>query len=324
MHYFYIMKNGEHAMDKKKCFVIMPFSKTTEEHDEKYWTTFFATIKEVMEELGYDCTRSEVGPYNLLTNIIVNIDCSDIVIAVLTDFNPNVWYELGIRHTLKTGTIMLLQEGQNPPFDIGNYGIIFYEYSSQLHKYFKEEIRKYLAKYNDTTCDSPVIRTLGKTTINNDVESQLKDMKNLLSTIFDEIVKSGQENRNRIKRKDGVRANSVLWVDDYPINNELVINFLRSKNIHVDIAISTVQGLDYFKQNEYDVIITDMGRGMERDAGIKLIRKLKSMDCRIPIIVYTSKDAIRQYGEDAQSLGAYKVINGTVNIISTLSEILEL
>lgn len=311
-------------MDKKKCFVIMPFSKTIEEHDEKYWTTFFATIKEVMEELGYDCTRSEVGPYNLLTNIIMNIDCSDIVIAVLTDFNPNVWYELGIRHTLKTGTIMLLQEGQKPPFDIGNYGIIIYEYSSQLHKFFKEEIGKYLAKYNDTTCDSPVIRTLRSTIVHNDVENQLKDMKKLLSTILDEIAQSGKENGNNIKRKGSVKTNSVLWVDDYPINNELVINFLRNKNIHVDIAISTEQGLDYFKQNEYDVIITDMGRGMESDAGIKLIKELNSMNCRIPIIVYASYNAISQYGDYAKDLGAYRVTNGTVNIISTLSELLDL
>lgn len=37
-------------MDKKKCFVIMPFSKTTEEHDEAYWTEFFDTIQKIMEE----------------------------------------------------------------------------------------------------------------------------------------------------------------------------------------------------------------------------------------------------------------------------------
>ena len=26
---------------EKKCFVVMPFSKTTEDHDEKYWENFF-------------------------------------------------------------------------------------------------------------------------------------------------------------------------------------------------------------------------------------------------------------------------------------------
>lgn len=43
-------KIQEDKMDKKKCFVIMPFSKTTEEHDEAYWTEFFDTIQKIMEE----------------------------------------------------------------------------------------------------------------------------------------------------------------------------------------------------------------------------------------------------------------------------------
>lgn len=78
-----------------------------------------------MEENGFTCIRSEVGPYKLFANIVENIDKSDIVVSVLTDFNANVWYELGIRHTLHIGTLMLLQEGQNPPFDIKDFGIVF-------------------------------------------------------------------------------------------------------------------------------------------------------------------------------------------------------
>lgn len=306
-------------MDRKKCFVIMPFSKTTDKHDEEYWNTFFDTIKEVMDELGYDCNRSEVGPYKLFTNIISNINSSNIVVAVLTDFNPNVWYELGIRHTLKTGTIMLLQEGQKPPFDIGDYGIIFYKDSIRPDKYIKQEINKYLDKFNGDTCDSPVIHFLGNNTVKNNLEQKLEGMELLLRKIIKEL-----PNNNHIKSMGGIRQNRILWVDDYPINNELVINYLENKNIHVDIAISTEQGLDYFKQNGYDVIITDMGRGTEQDAGITLIKKLNSLGCRIPIIVFASNSAIRRYGEYALDLGAYRVTCGTVNIISILSELLGL
>lgn len=311
-------------MEKKKCFVIMPFSETTKEHNENYWTTFFDTIKEVMEEFGYDCIRSEVGPYNLFTNIVTNINRSDIVVAVLTDYNPNVWYELGIRHTLKTGTIMLLEEGQKTPFDVGVYGIIFYKYSSQLHKYLKEEIKRYLDKYDDTTCDSPVIHILGNRAATHDVEKRLEDLEERYLTVLDEILKSSHENGNHVKSNGDIKQSRILWIDDYPINNELVINFLESKNIHVDIALSTERGLDFFYHNRYDIIITDMGRGTESDAGITLIKKLKALNCRIPIIVYASQNAIRRYGDYAKALGAYRVTNGTVNIISTLSELLEL
>ena len=34
----------------KKCFVIIPFSKTVDNHDEEYWTIFFDTIKKIMRK----------------------------------------------------------------------------------------------------------------------------------------------------------------------------------------------------------------------------------------------------------------------------------
>lgn len=162
-----------------KCFVIMPFSKTVEKHDEEYWTIFFNIIKNIMEENGYSCTRSEVGPYKLFSNIIKNIENSDVVIAVLTDFNSNVWYELGIRHTLRTGTIMLLQEGQKVPFDISDFGIIFYKDSIGLEQTIKRSIEDYLNKLDDAVCDSPVISALNSRACNN-IEKELGEMRQLI------------------------------------------------------------------------------------------------------------------------------------------------
>lgn len=149
----------------------------------------------------------------------------------------------------------------------------------------------------------------------NNLEKRLKTLEDRVFTVFNEILKRN-ENDGPVKK--------LLWVDDCPINNELVINFLRSKNIHVDIAISTEEGLNFFISNKYDVIITDMARGIERDAGITLIKKLKAQDCKTPIIVYTSQSGLCQYGTQALNLGANKVTNGTADIISSLSEFLKL
>lgn len=303
-------------MDKKKCFVIMPFSKTTELHTETYWTTFFDIIQDAMEEQSYSCLRSEVGPYKLFSNIVTNIESSDIVVAVLTDFNANVWYELGIRHTLKSGTIMLLQKGQNPPFDISDFGIIFYEDSIGLNKLLGQEIAKYLRKFNKTTCDSPVLYSLNGKAVNS-VEKKLEEMQQLIWTIVKDMPKD-----NIATSSNGNKQNRVLWVDDYPINNELVMRLFEDKQISFDIAISTKQGIDLYKKKAYDVIITDMGRGNQSDAGIDLIRELKALKCEVPIIVYASRNAIHRYGDIALSLGANRVTNGVGNIIAILSDIL--
>lgn len=302
----------------RKCFVIMPFSKTVEKHDEEYWTIFFDTIKKIMEENGYSCIRSEVGPYKLFSNIIKNIENSDVVIAVLTDFNSNVWYELGIRHTLRTGTIMLLQEGQKVPFDISDFGIIFYKDSIGLEQRIKKSIEDYLDKLDDSVCDSPVISTLNSRTCNN-VEKELGEMKQLIWRLIDEFPRD-----NNIIGKAKVKRNRILWVDDYPINNESVVNLFEDKNIQFDIALTTKQGLELYKNELYDLIITDMGRGDESDAGLSLLKELKLLRCQIPIIVYASRRAIERYGDESLRLGAYKVTNGIGNIISVISDILEI
>ena len=301
-----------------KCFVIMPFSKTEKNHDEEYWTIFFEMIKKIMEENDYLCTRSEVGPYKLFSNIIDSIESSDIVIAVLTDYNANVWYELGIRHTLKIGTIMLLQEGQKVPFDVSDFGIIFYKDSIGVEQRIKKDIEKYLGKLNDSVCDSPVISNLNSREYNN-VEKKLEEMRQLIWRLVEEIPRDD----TRIG-KEKIKRNRILWVDDYPSNNESVVNLFEDKGIQFDIALTTKQGLELYKSELYDLIITDMGRGDESDAGLSLLKEMRKLHCQTPVIVYASRRAINRYGEEAIQLGAYKVTNGIGNIISVISDALEL
>ena len=300
----------------KRCFVIMPFSSTVDKHDEEYWTVFFEMIKDIMGENGYSCMRSEVGPYRLFSNIINNIINSDVVIAVLTDFNSNVWYELGIRHTLRTGTIMLLQEGQKVPFDISDFGIIFYKDSIGLERHIKKAIEEYLGKLCGSVCDSPVLSILNAKGYNN-VEERLEEMQPLIWKSIEEIPRN-----TNIKGKTKDKRNRILWVDDYPSNNKSVVNLFEDKGIHFDIALTTEQGLEFYRNEAYDLIITDMGREVGSDAGLTLLKELRLLHCQIPIIVYASRRAIHKYGEEALKLGVYKVTNGMGNIISAISEIL--
>jgi hypothetical protein len=50
----------------------------------------------------------------------------DIVIADLTDSNPNVYWELGVRHSLKSGTILIKDHNYKIPFDLSKIGILSY------------------------------------------------------------------------------------------------------------------------------------------------------------------------------------------------------
>lgn len=303
-------------MENKNCFVIMPFSQTTDKHTENYWTNFFLVIKREIEEFGYSCSRSEVGPYNILKQIVEKINESDLVIAVLTDLNPNVWYELGIRHSLKNGTIMLIEDLQKVPFDISSYGLVKYSDDITLATRLHNEFGIYLKKLNIAGhYDSPVIENIG---------IPLK-FQQKFDFLYDLVLKISKE-KSVLPYNEEIaipltRHNSILWVDDYPSNNAQVIELFQDR-IHFDIAISTVQGIKLLADNQYDLIITDMGRGNEPDAGLQLINQIKKKypACKTPIIVFASVQAIRKYGNQAKESGAKVTINGLSEIINFISK----
>jgi len=126
----------------------MPFSKTTDEHTENYWTKHFeGFLKPLIEENPkLKVRRSKAMRGDILREIITDLVVSRVVVTDLTDNNPNVYWELGVRQSFKHGTITIAEEGTQLPFDIGGKGTLFYYPKDHLkmedfRKRFKEAIQ---------------------------------------------------------------------------------------------------------------------------------------------------------------------------------------
>jgi hypothetical protein len=106
----------------------MPFSQTTTEHTEEYWTDHFNKfLKPIIEEnLEIEAHRSEPMRGDILRNIIFNLVQAPIVVADLTDNNPNVYWELGVRQSFKHCTVTIAEEGMRLPFDVSVKGTLLY------------------------------------------------------------------------------------------------------------------------------------------------------------------------------------------------------
>jgi hypothetical protein len=137
------------AKRELSCFIIMPFSFR------------FGSV-----------TRYDKSRGNFVKGIVANLLNADLVIADLTGLNPNVFYELGIRHTLKNGTILLTQDISTLPNDLKNYIAFEYNYPdiSYLDNYYPDfernlhkSIDEYLHEMNQP--DNPVMDFLGTTKI---------------------------------------------------------------------------------------------------------------------------------------------------------------
>jgi len=106
----------------------MPFSTTSETHTEDYWSKHFETfLKVIVDPIpNIKAYRSEALRGDILKQIIRELITAEVVIADITDYNPNVFWELGVRQSFKHCTITIAEEGTVLPFDISSKSTLFY------------------------------------------------------------------------------------------------------------------------------------------------------------------------------------------------------
>jgi hypothetical protein len=111
------------------CFVIGPIGKDGSLERKHADLLLHAVIKEVMEaeEFGYRVKRADedADPGMISDRVITDITHAELVVADLTDLNPNAFYELGIRHSTEKPTIHVARSGTQLPFDNVAHRTIF-------------------------------------------------------------------------------------------------------------------------------------------------------------------------------------------------------
>jgi len=167
---------------KKLCFVIMPFSSTNRCTSEQ-WTEIFNNVHKPAvtgSRLGYRCVRSDIRTGAFIKDILMQLNQADVVLADLTDMNPNVFYELGVRHTLKNRTILVSQTMDDVPSDLRQYGVITYKTTPNGVVEYKKNLNNLLRDIRDNPdrADNPVSDYLHQKSIVTDpIEAKLIEKK---------------------------------------------------------------------------------------------------------------------------------------------------
>ena len=151
---------------RRTCFIIMPFGRKTDsdgtviDFDEVYREIFVEPVRAA----GFEPLRCDEITHagSIHRDMFTHIATDDLVIVDLTTCNPNVFYELGIRHTLKPSvTILTKSRGAAVPFNIQDQRILEYPSSNGSYAESREEIRKFLETgMASTEPDSPIFSIL--------------------------------------------------------------------------------------------------------------------------------------------------------------------
>lgn len=184
----------------KSCFIITPIGDSNSPIFRKINGVITSTIRPVLQEMGFSDISAaheinKVGSIN--TQIVNRIVYDDLVIANLTESNPNVMYELCLRHVVAKPIIHICEKGTVLPFDIKDNRTIFYENDMLGVEELKEKLKKYLAEidYEKEHTDNPVYLGLqiGKLLKTNLIGEYRENDKELIKKIYDKIFPKTEE-----------------------------------------------------------------------------------------------------------------------------------
>ena len=144
----------------KVCFVISPIGSEGSDVRARADQVLRHVIEPAAEYFDYRVIRAETisTPGMITSQVIQHILESHLVIADLTDHNPNVFYELAVRHVVRKPLVQLIDKSQSLPFDVSGARTIFFDLTLDGAADAVEQIKKQIAalEKNPSDLDTPI------------------------------------------------------------------------------------------------------------------------------------------------------------------------
>lgn len=114
----------------RTCFVISPIGDPDSETRKRADQVLKHVIKPAVAQCGYKAMRAdEIDKPGIITSqVIQHVVTDPLVVADLTERNPNVFYELAVRHALRKPLVQIIRKGEAIPFDVAHTRTIYVDH----------------------------------------------------------------------------------------------------------------------------------------------------------------------------------------------------
>jgi len=198
----------------KNCFVIAPIGEPGTETRKRSDIILKYVIGPATESCGYTTLRADqISEPGLITSQVIQHVVDDaLLIADLTDRNPNVFYELAIRHALRRPLVQIIKKGEQIPFDVaGTRTIAVDHHDLESVEETKEEIIRQIMHLENAPqeietpisvaielkfmrqSENPIERSLG------DLVSAIADMKSEMSNFQKDTLRDQAQLISKVK-----------------------------------------------------------------------------------------------------------------------------
>lgn len=239
--------NEEKKKQGANCFIITPIGNENSDIFRKAKGVIDSVIKPVLVKHGFDDIKPayEILESGMISNQIINrIVNDDLVVANLTGNNPNVMYELAIRHATTKPIIHICENGTVLPFDIKDNRTIFYKDDmlgvQELNKSFENFVIQ--IDYSKEYKDNPIYNARKIAVLLHDMDNEGRQTEaELLRTILSEI--SSLKVKDYVVTEEHITKQFVnadmgfytLLVELYDIKKESLLEVKFTNDISVSI-----------------------------------------------------------------------------------------
>lgn len=170
-------------MTEKICFIVTAIGESGTPTRERADNVYRYLIAPVCEDLGYRPVRVDHvnAVDNINTTIINYLKTAPMVIADMTDHNPNAFYELGFRQALELPLVPIIKVGGDLPFDVMTTRTVFYDTDVAKIEDSKENLKsKILSFENFEMPENRAERSLTLEDLNDNLTQKLNKILDLL------------------------------------------------------------------------------------------------------------------------------------------------
>jgi class 3 adenylate cyclase len=142
-----------------ELFFIAPIGEEGSPERKRSNNVFVGVVEEAAAKLGMKAVRGDhiSEPGQITQQVIRHLVYARAAVADLTGRNPNVFYELAVRHAARLPTVLIAEAGEQLPFDLAQMRTIFFDHQDLISsRNCRDQIERQLKDAFNGAIDSPI------------------------------------------------------------------------------------------------------------------------------------------------------------------------